>query len=99
MASRPGVRGQRLLERSGRRLEPVHPEFVTKHPTATGWIWFGALAIILIVLDVARAPHAVRVAISLIAAASPIHSSPSCRGRAVSSSVSRVPVSCWSRAS
>ncbi|MDF2665763.1 MAG: hypothetical protein K0R81_1613 [Microbacterium sp.] len=69
MASGPGVRGQRLLERSGRRLEPVHPEFVTNHPTASGWIWFGALAIVLIVLDVMRAPHAVRVPLSLIAAA------------------------------
>jgi len=69
MASGPGVRGQRLLERSGRRLEPIHPAFVTNHPTASGWIWFGGMVLILIVLDVARAPHAVRLPVALLAAA------------------------------
>ena len=67
MESERNVRGQRLLHRSGRRIEPMHPVFLERHPTASGWIWFGLIAVLLVVCNLVHAPEPLRVALSLAA--------------------------------
>lgn len=59
-----GVRGERLLAQSGRRLEPLHPRFVSEHPTAAGWIWVGAMVLLLAVCNIFDLPHGLRMVIS-----------------------------------
>ncbi|BFM24734.1 hypothetical protein [Microbacterium sp. che218] len=62
------VRGHALLTAAGRRLEPLHPSWVERHPAAAGWIWLAAMAVLIVVVDLAHGPEPLRVAVSLSAA-------------------------------
>lgn len=62
------VRGHALLHRSGRRIEPLHPAFLERHPTASGWLWLALMALLLTACDLLGGPEPLRVSISLSAA-------------------------------
>lgn len=62
------VWGHTLVNGSARRIEPLHPPFVVRHPTLSGWIWLAAAVVLLVVCETWLEDDGAGVVVSLIGA-------------------------------
>lgn len=62
------VWGHALVNGSARRVEPLHPLFLVRHPTLSGWIWLAAAVVLLVVCELWIDDETAGVVVSLLGA-------------------------------